>query len=272
MSAFASAEEPTDQWVDFHAPFNPRGDGYQTPAGRVNGAAVALPGYNWLGFYFGTDSGSSGIIRYPAAICGLFGLRYKSQTVLMEGIAPCCYEFDSMGLLGRDLETFHELVALTVEGGAEDVMKYPGRIFHPTDYLPYTEEPVQAILEEFTVQLEQYLRVSREVINIAEYDEYSVNKQFLEDNRKKFGKDVYFGPYMRWKTWGNGIQGHLEKKGQGLREGTIYRGWFAEHVLRQDKDTASDAVLIMPLSCYAPGYRDNIPQDPHIPIPDSIID
>ncbi|KAK0627861.1 hypothetical protein B0T14DRAFT_563629 [Immersiella caudata] len=32
MSAFASAEEPTDQWVDYHCPFDPRGDAYQTNA------------------------------------------------------------------------------------------------------------------------------------------------------------------------------------------------------------------------------------------------
>lgn len=56
MSAFASSEEPTDQWVDFHAPFNPRGDGYQTPAGSSNGAAAALSGYPWLDFSLGTDS------------------------------------------------------------------------------------------------------------------------------------------------------------------------------------------------------------------------
>lgn len=56
MSAFASAEEPTDQCVDFHAPFNPRGDGYQTPAGSSNGAAAALSGHGWLDFAFATDS------------------------------------------------------------------------------------------------------------------------------------------------------------------------------------------------------------------------
>jgi Asp-tRNA(Asn)/Glu-tRNA(Gln) amidotransferase A subunit family amidase len=56
MFAFASAEEPTHQWVDFHAPFNPRGDGYQTPAGSSNGAAAALSGYDWLDFAFATDS------------------------------------------------------------------------------------------------------------------------------------------------------------------------------------------------------------------------
>lgn len=56
MSAFLSAQEPTDQWIDFHAPFNPRGDGYQTPAGSSNGAAAALAGYPWLDYSIGTDS------------------------------------------------------------------------------------------------------------------------------------------------------------------------------------------------------------------------
>lgn len=56
MSAFASSEAPTDQWVDFHAPFNPRGDGYQKPAGSSNGAAAALSGYSWLDFSIGSDS------------------------------------------------------------------------------------------------------------------------------------------------------------------------------------------------------------------------
>lgn len=55
-SAFLSSEEPTDQWIDFHAPFNPRGDGYQTPAGSTNGGAAALAGYPWLDYSIGTDS------------------------------------------------------------------------------------------------------------------------------------------------------------------------------------------------------------------------
>jgi len=37
------------------APFNPRGDGYQTPAGSSKGAAAALSGYEWLDFAFATD-------------------------------------------------------------------------------------------------------------------------------------------------------------------------------------------------------------------------
>lgn len=56
MSAFASAEEPTDQWIDYHCPWNPRGDMYQSPSGSTTGGAASLAGYDWLHFSVGTDS------------------------------------------------------------------------------------------------------------------------------------------------------------------------------------------------------------------------
>ena len=56
LAAFASAQEPTGQWVDYHCPFNPRADGYQHPGGSSTGAAVAVAGYPWLDFSIGTDS------------------------------------------------------------------------------------------------------------------------------------------------------------------------------------------------------------------------
>ena len=56
MSAFASAEEPTDQWIDYHCPWNPRGDIYQSPSGSTTGGAASLAGYDWLDPSVGTDS------------------------------------------------------------------------------------------------------------------------------------------------------------------------------------------------------------------------
>jgi Asp-tRNA(Asn)/Glu-tRNA(Gln) amidotransferase A subunit family amidase len=56
MTSFASGEEPTDQWIDFHCPFNPRGDLYQSPGGSSTGAGASLAGYQWLDLSVGTDS------------------------------------------------------------------------------------------------------------------------------------------------------------------------------------------------------------------------
>lgn len=59
MCSFAAGEEPTDQWIDFHCPFNPRGDTYQSPGSSSSGAAASLAGYPWLDYSIGTDSNFS---------------------------------------------------------------------------------------------------------------------------------------------------------------------------------------------------------------------
>lgn len=55
MTSFASSEEPTDQWIDFRCPVNPRGDRYQSPSGSSSGAAAALAGYSWLDYSVAGD-------------------------------------------------------------------------------------------------------------------------------------------------------------------------------------------------------------------------
>lgn len=53
---FADSEWPTCDYVDYHGPFNPRGDGYLTPSGSSSGSASAISTYQWLDFSLGTDS------------------------------------------------------------------------------------------------------------------------------------------------------------------------------------------------------------------------
>lgn len=53
---FADSEWPTCDYIDYHAPFNPRADGYQTTSGSSCGSATAVASYEWLDFALGTDS------------------------------------------------------------------------------------------------------------------------------------------------------------------------------------------------------------------------
>lgn len=46
---------PPTQCVDVIAPFNPRGDGYQSPSGGSSGQAAAVATYKWLDFAIGSD-------------------------------------------------------------------------------------------------------------------------------------------------------------------------------------------------------------------------
>lgn len=56
MSQFADAEDPTGDFVDFHAPQNPRGDGNRVAGGSSFGSGAATGAYEWLDFALGTDS------------------------------------------------------------------------------------------------------------------------------------------------------------------------------------------------------------------------
>ena len=64
MCSFAAGQDPTDQWIDFHCPFNPRGDLYQSPGSSSSGAAASLAGYPWLDYSIGTDSESAFIVPF----------------------------------------------------------------------------------------------------------------------------------------------------------------------------------------------------------------
>lgn len=51
---FSSGMGPRD-WVDYQAPFNPRGCGYLDTSCSSAGSGAALAGYEWLDFTIGSD-------------------------------------------------------------------------------------------------------------------------------------------------------------------------------------------------------------------------
>ncbi|KAL6698439.1 amidase signature domain-containing protein [Trichoderma pleuroticola] len=70
---FAQGGTATADWIDYHAPFNPRGDGYNDAGGSSTGGGASIAAYDWLDLAVGTDTGGS--IRGPAAEGGVFGNR-----------------------------------------------------------------------------------------------------------------------------------------------------------------------------------------------------
>ena len=48
--------EETMECVEFLAPYNPRGDGYQSSSGSSSGSCAALGAYPWIDFAIGSDS------------------------------------------------------------------------------------------------------------------------------------------------------------------------------------------------------------------------
>jgi hypothetical protein len=52
-SQFANGEVATADWVDYHSPFNPRGDGYQDPSSSTSGPGAGEGAYPWLDISIG---------------------------------------------------------------------------------------------------------------------------------------------------------------------------------------------------------------------------
>ena len=136
MNSFANWEEPIE-YTDYQAPWNPRGDQYQSMGGSSSGSAAAVAAYDWLDIAIGTDSrffstpypcpvvqGAEtddtnmettawGSVTRPALWCGCFGLRPTMGAVSEKGIEPLCESvitvrhrmFDRVGLTSRGLGT-----------------------------------------------------------------------------------------------------------------------------------------------------------------------
>ncbi|KAL8872694.1 MAG: hypothetical protein Q9174_001712, partial [Haloplaca sp. 1 TL-2023] len=94
-SQFANGEMATADWVDYHSPFNPRGDGYQDPSSSSSGPGAGAGTYPWLDLTLGSDTGGS--IRGPSQVQGLFGNRPTHDLVELTGTMPLAPELDTAG-------------------------------------------------------------------------------------------------------------------------------------------------------------------------------
>ncbi|KAJ7224571.1 amidase signature domain-containing protein [Mycena pura] len=99
-SQFANGAMATADWVDYHSPFNPRGDGYQDPATSSAGAGASIGSYDWLDIALGSDTGGS--VRDPAAVQGLFGNRPTHGLVSLDHVMSLSPALDTPGFLVRD--------------------------------------------------------------------------------------------------------------------------------------------------------------------------
>lgn len=106
-SQFANGETATSDWVDLHAPYNPRGDGYQDGSSSSTGPATAMAAYEWLDYGIGSDTGGS--IRDPAGVNGLYGNRASHGSMILDNVIPLSPPLDTAGFFARDAESWATL-------------------------------------------------------------------------------------------------------------------------------------------------------------------
>ncbi|KAK3941866.1 putative amidotransferase subunit A [Diplogelasinospora grovesii] len=269
---FADSEWPTGDWVDYHGPFNPRGDGYLTTSGSSAGSAASVATYNWLDFSLGTDT--LGSIRAPAAAQGIFGMRSSLGAASFSGIISYSPKFDTIGGFARTAKEF----------------KKPTRLLYPTDYWPAKDGPSQEVFEAFILRLEKHLGLKRTEISLEEIwqqhrpegvteslseylehiFEWAANpdqwtglfRDFLPEYEARFGKPPVLNPQVRFKVE------YLptvtpEQQAEAVRRLKVYQDWFYQYIMPpSDNEGQSSTVLVLPWTTGEPDYRDKYRDGP----------
>ncbi|UKZ65400.1 uncharacterized protein TrAtP1_006593 [Trichoderma atroviride] len=286
---FADSEWPTRDWVDYHGPWNPRGDGYLTPSGSSAGSASAVSTYTWLDVSLGTDT--LGSIRSPSAAQGIFGMRPTLGAANTTGVVPYSSNWDTVGGFARTAAEFKTL-AQALYGSAETegkVYEKPNKLICLADYWPVEHEESQRVMENFIKRVESFLGVNRTNINLADTwtrtrpegtDEsiskyfhhafdWSANRDqwtgllqpFIKEYTHKMGKPPVLNPQVRFKVDYTPTV-TAEQKAEGERLLKTYHDWFYEHVMPPARDGYSSSIIVLPWTDGQPVYRDEYKSGP----------
>ncbi|KAJ5780122.1 hypothetical protein N7457_005282 [Penicillium paradoxum] len=289
---FANGDNPTADWVDFHCPFNPRGDGYQAPSGSSSGSAAGIASYDWLDIAIGSDTGGS--MRNPGGMQGIFANRPSTGAVSLDDVLPLCYALDTAGVFARNAATWSKVMHAWYQNFT-DYTEYPKRLFYQNSSFPYTNTTAGMLFEELVVKVEDFLGTKREYVDIASQWEKSrppgtpstldglLKKTYAllvsvdqyrslalpfyadyaaqHDGRRPF---VNPGPLARW-AWGQKNGGNAGYD-ESFKNKTIFKDWWATNGYgKSDSKTCSEGIYIYPYSIGETQYRNVYSSGPSDP-------
>ncbi|PSK42335.1 aspartyl/glutamyl-tRNA(Asn/Gln) amidotransferase, A subunit [Elsinoe australis] len=290
-SQFANGESPTADWVDYHAPFNPRGDGYQIPSSSSSGAGTSMASYPWLDIAIGSDTGGS--VRGPSQVQGLYGNRPSHDLVSLEGVMPLAPELDTPGFLTRDPTIWTAASRVLYGTNITITNRYPDQIlttgFPPANstspaaqlqltFLRTLSTFLNATVKPFTTNtawsaspppnsdpsLSRFLNTTYPLI-IAKQQTRLVRDPFFASyaaanaGRRPF---VNPAPLVRW-SYGDAFPASALEDAN--RNRSVFASWWDSTVLRPDAETCSDKILLYPGSSASPSYRNVYGGPPTVP-------
>ncbi|KAL7924435.1 amidase signature domain-containing protein [Trichoderma austrokoningii] len=286
---FGESEWATRDWVDYHAPWNPRGDGYQTPSASSSGSAASVAAYDWLDLTTGTDC--SGSVRAPAAIHGLFAIRPSTDAIDNQGVIPFSKNFDTFGIFTRDIDILSSASSVLYNQKEEipACFKSPTRILYLSEYWPVKDEASSAIFENTIQQLESTLGIKRTELSLAKLwsetntvgtelsiddyfkttfvtasapDQWDMLKKFHAEYQSAFGHAPPLNPQLQWKLEFLPTQ-TIKGQKKGEKEVEVFRAWFEKYVLQADENGCSETILVLPWTQGKPSYRDEYGERPN---------
>ncbi|KXJ88907.1 amidase signature domain-containing protein [Microdochium bolleyi] len=276
-SQFANGQAPTADWVDFHDPFNARGEGYQDPSSSSAGAGSAESNYDWIDLNIGSDTGGS--VRAPAAVGGVFGNRPSQYVMTLEGVLPMSTSMDTPAFVARSAVEFAAWGKAWYGRGNASLRSYPEfpkKLIYPIDtpgintteypspgFFPTPNADAQALYDSFTAGLEALLGANRTVYDfytayrdahdglyppdqlgavwsmMTSYEQYrNVFSVLSDDWSAAHGGDMpYFDPPVRLNR-DYGRNTSAATFAEGVANKTVFKTWLETEVLVPEHDSA----------------------------------
>ncbi|KAK0511023.1 hypothetical protein JMJ35_006575 [Cladonia borealis] len=276
-SSMISREDPTEA-VDYQAPYNPRGDGYQSPVGSSSGSAAAIASYDWLDFTIGSDT--TGSSRRPAFVNGCFQFRFSHAALSLEGVRPCFSRFDAPALFARDIDGLETFVRAWCGPKEHPQHHKPTVIIYPLDYLPVANEKQQKMLETIVKDVADYCKIDVKNISFRDlwlesppkeaagkslheflqdagrnsfvYDFCDNCDEFRRTYERKHDRVPVTNKVTRWR-WEIGSDITPEQRKDAMQRMEVYKEWVLQKVLHVDDQTA---LVVLPIKDAEPNYRD----------------
>ncbi|THV50889.1 hypothetical protein BGAL_0132g00210 [Botrytis galanthina] len=293
-SQFANGESPTADWVDYHCPFNARGDGYQSPSSSSSGPGAGIGAYDWLDLGIGSDTGGS--IRNPSQVNGCFGNRPSHGMVSLDNVMPLSPTLDTAGFLTRDPILWHEAAKVLYGNNiTSNFTEFPKKIW-TSGFPENATTEAESVLLDFLAKLETFLNststtaldmgalwnettpsgangssiddflslVYPTLITQQQYsllaEPFYADYAAANDGARPFIDPV---PLSRW-AWGqNNISADATE--QAIYNKTIFMDWFAAEVVPSSPISCSESLFLYPGTLAETSYRNEYTSLPGVP-------
>ncbi|PHH86792.1 hypothetical protein CDD83_9749 [Cordyceps sp. RAO-2017] len=288
-SHFALGETATSDWVDYHAPFNPRGDGYQDPSSSSAGPAAGVASYPWLDMALGSDTGGS--IRSPSQVQGIFGNRPSHGLVSLHDAMPISPEFDTAGLLARDPVLWTRGAQALYGDNLTLECSYPSSVL-TIGFPTKSSSQLDSLLLDFLGNLTSLLAADAAPLDIdsawtKSHPRGPALRSFVNNTyeilsakqQARLVRDPFFADYAaahdgrlpfvnpaplkRW-AFGESSPSTIE---EAVANKTQFMDWFNREVLTRDPASCSKQLLVYVPRRPAPKYRDTYLAGPALPQP-----
>ncbi|KAM0668018.1 hypothetical protein ACQRIT_000516 [Beauveria bassiana] len=291
-SQFANGETATADWVDYHAPFNPRGDGYLDPSSSSAGPAAGEASYSWLDIALGSDTGGS--VRSPSQLQGIYGNRPSHGLAALDHTMPLSPEFDTVGLLARDPVLWADAATILYQPSimAQSSSTYPKRIL-AVGFPKATQTAIDQLLHAFLHNLADLLS-ARNVSDFNLTERWAagttnpsaepllsmINSTYEVLSAKqqaRLVRDPFYADYAAshdgrlphvnpapLRRWALGDDANVTLD-EAIANKTRFMDWFNGSVLKPDNASCSSDLFVYVPRTPAPKYRDTYWTGPQAP-------